>query len=115
MSKVRLEIYCQIYDFNSDPLTASEVFQMRKLKTNQSGRFTELQEMGVIESAGKRKCRLTGIEVLTWKTTPSLPKPLSKPPKKTTIETVRKRIISLGKKLKDPEKSELREIYHLLD
>jgi hypothetical protein len=71
LTKRRFEVYEAIY--NSAPCTASEVFKAKHLKTNQSGRFTELRELGVIYEKGERKCSITGRNVIEWDLTNRLP------------------------------------------
>lgn len=55
-------------------MTANEVFEQLNLKTNQSGRFTEMLEMGVIQEVGERVCSITGRNVILWDVTDQLPK-----------------------------------------
>ena len=66
----------QVYEtlFNKGSMTCSEVLQYLNLQTNQSGRFTELKEKGVIKEVGKRECRVTGHRVYLWDVTSELPK-----------------------------------------
>jgi hypothetical protein len=71
LSKRRLQVYESI--FNYAPCTASEVFNDKNLKTNQSGRFTELRDLGVIYEKGERLCRITGRNVIEWDLTDRLP------------------------------------------
>ena len=71
LSKRRLQVYESIY--NSAPCTASEVFKDKNLKTNQSGRFTELRDLGVIYEKGERTCSITGKNVIEWDLTDRLP------------------------------------------
>lgn len=71
LSKRRLQVYESIY--NSAPCTASEVFKEKNLKTNQSGRFTELRDLGVIYEKGERICSITGRNVIEWDLTDRLP------------------------------------------
>jgi hypothetical protein len=71
LSKRRLQVYESIY--NSAPCTASEVFKDKNLKTNQSGRFTELRDLGVIYEKGERLCSITGMNVIEWDLTDRLP------------------------------------------
>jgi hypothetical protein len=71
LSKRRLQVYESIY--NSAPCTASEVFKDKNLKTNQSGRFTELRDLGVIYEKGERVCSITGMNVIEWDLTDRLP------------------------------------------
>jgi hypothetical protein len=71
LSKRRLEVYEAIY--KNAPCSASEIFNVRNLKTNQSGRFTELRDLGVIYEKGIKKCRVTGKNVIEWDLTDNLP------------------------------------------
>jgi hypothetical protein len=71
LSKRRLQVYESI--FNHAPCTASEVFNDKNLKTNQSGRFTELRDLGVIYERGERLCTVTGRNVIEWDLTDRLP------------------------------------------
>ena len=79
LSKRRLQVYESIY--NSAPCTASEVFKEKNLKTNQSGRFTELRDLGVIYEKGERVCSITGRNVIEWGLTDRLPINLKNPNK----------------------------------
>ena len=71
LSKRRLQVYESI--FNYAPCTASEVFNEKNLKTNQSRRFSELRDLGVIYEKGERLCRVTGRNVIEWDLTDRLP------------------------------------------
>tara|TARA_R110002050_G_scaffold81507_1_gene174281 strand:- start:132 stop:557 length:426 start_codon:yes stop_codon:yes gene_type:complete len=79
LSKRRLQVYESIY--NSAPCTASEVFKEKNLKTNQSGRFTELRDLGVIYEKGERVCSITGRNVIEWDLTDRLPITVKNPNK----------------------------------
>jgi cation transport regulator ChaB len=79
LSKRRLQVYESI--FNYAPCTASEVFNDKNLKTNQSGRFTELRDLGVIYEKGERLCRVTGRNVIEWDLTDRLPVNIKNPNK----------------------------------
>lgn len=76
LSKMRMLVFESIHIL--EPCTASEVFQYAKLKTNQSGRITELLQMGVIEEAGIVNCPVTQINVMSWKLSGKMPKALPK-------------------------------------
>tara|TARA_R110000824_G_scaffold5954_1_gene27313 strand:+ start:140 stop:550 length:411 start_codon:yes stop_codon:yes gene_type:complete len=76
LTKRRLEVYESI--FNYAPCTASEVFNDKNLKTNQSGRFTELRDLGVIYEKCVRPCRITGRNVIEWDLTDRLPVDIKK-------------------------------------
>ena len=71
LSKRRLQVFESV--FNNAPCTASEVFNEKNFKTNQSGRFTELRDLGVIYEKGERLCRVTGRNVIEWDLTDRLP------------------------------------------
>ena len=71
LSKRRMEVYEAIY--KNSPCSASEIFNVRNLKTNQSGRFTELRDLGVIYEKGIKKCNVTGKNVIEWDLTDRLP------------------------------------------
>jgi len=76
LSKMKFLIYEDLYLFG--PSTANEVFKRLNLETNQSGRFTELLEAGVIYESGQRECGVTGRNVTEWNVTNELPKQISK-------------------------------------
>jgi len=71
LSKRRLQVYESV--LTNAPCTASEVFNKKNLKTNQSGRFTELRDLGVIYEKGERLCSVTGRNVIEWDLTDRLP------------------------------------------
>ena len=79
LSKRRLQVYESIYNYA--PCTASEVFKEKNLKTNQSGRFTELRDLGVIYEKGERTCSITGKNVIEWDLTDRLPVNIKNPNK----------------------------------
>ena len=85
LSKRRLQVFESI--FNNAPCTASEVFNEKNLKTNQSGRFTELRDLGVIYEKGERLCTVTGRNVIEWDLTDRLPVNVKK-----TIKTKKQKI-----------------------
>lgn len=72
LSRMRFVIYECL--FCHGPLTAQEVFKRLSLESNQSGRFTEMREMGVVYEVGERECRITGRDVIEWDVTGDLPK-----------------------------------------
>jgi hypothetical protein len=71
LSNMRLKIYKIICDFPNQ--TAGEIFHYKEMQTNQSGRFTELEQLGVIRSSGKRNCTITGRLAHTWEITGEKP------------------------------------------
>lgn len=124
-----IEVYHQIHDegllsnrrlqvwdciFEHGPMTASQVFQKLNIKTNQSGRLTELAEMGVIRETHKGSCPVTGREVYFWKTTNVLPVKPKKITLKEQKEAVLQDIVTLGERLPMTYKGDLRKIYHKL-
>ena len=78
----------QVYDYlyHKGPKTAAEVFQALGMKTNQSGRFTELEKHGVIQQVGTKEDSITGMKVTLWDVTSNLPVPISKPKSKADIK-----------------------------
>lgn len=68
----RLRIYTEIV--NSPKITSSELFDKLNLKTNQSGRLTELQKLGCIKEFETRKCNQTGNTAISWISTEKLPR-----------------------------------------
>ena len=79
LTESRLRIYRAIV--YNPKVTSSEVFHFLGLKTNQSGRFTELHELGLIKIHETRLCKVTNRKVISWISTNELPK---KKPKKQT-------------------------------
>ena len=71
LSKMRLNMLEAI--LNNAPCTASEAFKTLGCKTNQSGRITELKELGVIYEVKTRICNVTGRNVIEWDLTDRLP------------------------------------------
>lgn len=65
----------KVYDFIMwhSNCTAREAADALGMQTNQSGRFTELRNLGVIKETGKRKCRISGKTSITWDVTSLLP------------------------------------------
>jgi hypothetical protein len=65
----------QVYDWiwHHGPCTAAGVFRALDMKTNQSGRFTELEKQGVIEEVGRTEDADTGMIVTLWDVTQHLP------------------------------------------
>jgi hypothetical protein len=72
LSDCRFMVYKAIYEMNG--CTASELFNRTGLKTNQSSRFTELRELGVIREVETRICKVTGRNAIEWDLTDRLPK-----------------------------------------
>ena len=102
LSKRRLQVYESIY--NSAPCTASEVFKDKNLKTNQSGRFTELRDLGVIYEKGERLCSITGMNVIEWDLTDRLPVNIKKP-NNTKKQRINDALNSLRKLYKNKDNS----------
>jgi len=127
LSKRRMEVYSTLY--HHGPLTANEVFKILSKNgdaatcaaSNSAARFSELREMGVICEVQVRKCSVTGMNVIEWDVTPSLPRKVQKKKKLTKNqkkEIILNKLVAHGKKQlpvknEDVEsyKNELREIY----
>jgi len=98
LTKRRLEVYEAIYNFA--PCTASEVFKANNLETNQSGRFTELRNLGVIYEVRTRKCNITKRTAIEWDLTDRLPK-MVKPNSNSKPKNLKKCILYLINKMND--------------
>tara|TARA_R110000803_G_scaffold210472_1_gene282391 strand:- start:2003 stop:2416 length:414 start_codon:yes stop_codon:yes gene_type:complete len=74
--------------------TAAEIMSGLGLERNQSGRFTELQNLGCITEGDTRKCNQTGNSAITWISTDKLPaketikKPTKVERKSETIQNI---------------------------
>ena len=117
LSSRRLQIYKAIIDHPNS--TASEILNKLGLKSNQSGRFTELAESGVILAAFQRKCRITGNNANVWSSTRELPKEvektkLTKKERLDHLEETVNLVVSLGKQLEGTQRSDLLRIYNRL-
>ena len=111
INEMQFKIYDTIY--HNGPITSNEVFMIHQMETNQSGRFTELSQMGVIHEAEKRKCGITGNTAIAWGTTNSLPdkKKIQKHSDKNKALNM---IVAIGKVLPEKHRPELRDIYFLV-
>ena len=78
------------------PMTANEAFNVLKdqmgsdfrFDSNTRARFTEMRDLGVIEEAPARECKITGRECIVWKLT-------GRAPVKVQRKTARQRIAEL--------------------
>lgn len=91
------------------PRTANEIFWDLGMQTNQSGRFTELQEMDVIEESGTRICSITGNRATVWEVTGRMPKKTKVMDKK--LQTILNSIAKVGKEIDESLKPRLRQAY----
>jgi hypothetical protein len=118
LSKRRLEVLETL--LKSAPCTSSEAITKSGAKFGVFGvssRFTELRDLGVIYEVRVRKCTVTNRNVIEWDLTDKLPVKVKKEKAKTKKEKAKEAlslIESLGKRLNEPEKSELRDIWHLI-
>jgi len=87
-----------IYDwlFNHGPATAREVFATLRLQTNQSGRFTEMRDYGVLQEVGERPCHITGQTSILWDVTSFVPsvKLIGHETKLTRLRRLTRRLVS---------------------
>jgi len=112
LSKRRFEVYECI--FNNGPSTALEILDKLDLKTNQSGRFTELSDRGCITAVGTKKCSITGNQSLSWDVTCDLPRYTPRVlTKKQKKKKLLKDMVKLGLRVDMNEecKKHLRDIY----
>ena len=117
LSKRRFETYEALMKIA--PCTASEV--QLSIGYNNGGRdcmkrISELRDRGVICEVRTRKCTVTGKNVIEWDLTDNLPTKLkaTQTIKQQKVSQALSLIESLGKRLNEPEKAELRAIWHLV-
>lgn len=74
LGRTQREVYNALYQYG--PLTQNELhfwhFQERQPRDVQP-RVSELVKLGVVKSAGKRQCNITGRVCMTWETTDEMP------------------------------------------
>jgi len=69
LGKLQKEVYLYLLDHPNS--TQSEVSSgLNKQRGSVNPRFGELYSKGLIDSTGKRKCKITGTNVLVWKVIP---------------------------------------------
>lgn len=84
ISERRAQIYAILYKHG--PLTAGEALKFVEEEfgyrpySSTHGRFTELRDMGVVKELGKKKCDMTGREVILWDVTAAFPTKIEKMP-----------------------------------
>jgi hypothetical protein len=85
LSKRRLQVYSEI---RNQAGTACEILKRLDLPSNQSGRFTELFQMGAIVEIEKRNCKVTGNRAIVWNVTNEMPTKLKKQSNKQIISNL---------------------------
>lgn len=82
LSKLRFTVYEAL--FKHGPMTQMELCHLLRGdkysydRQSLTPRFAELLDAGVIKDVGKRKCSITGNEVLVWDVTDRLPKKVTR-------------------------------------
>lgn len=81
LSDRRFEIYKILY--KTGPMTANEISEYMRGRnyakgSNAHARLCELRELGVVKEVAEVKCSITGMTVIQWDVTDSLPKKLEK-------------------------------------
>ena len=120
LPKKRMQVYEVL--FNNGALTGSQIAVLFKKKHPSSehsesirNRITELVQQGVVAEVDTIECPITGNMVLQFQTTDSLPVKLErKETKHQKVSQALSLIESLGKRLNEPEKAELRAIWSLV-
>jgi len=115
LSKRRFEVYEALFYYG--PMTQVETgvkLHLEKMHSSISPRFAELRDRGVIEEIGEKYCSVTGMHVILWDVTDSLPAPLPKPKSKKEIKKeLLEKIVTLGFAIDSQWKPQLRDIYRL--
>lgn len=96
LSKRRLEVYEQLYEYG--PMTAGQIGRrmvgyrsaVSTADRNIHARLTELRDAGCIKELGEKKCPVTGMLVIVWDVTTSLPRLLNKEIKETRNEKIKR-------------------------
>jgi hypothetical protein len=115
LTKARLQVYEALYNIGK-PSTAREIFATMNIVKFEATRLTELRKMGAIYEVSTRKCSITNKNVIEWDLTDKLPVKLkaTQTIKQQKVSQALSLIESLGKRLNEPEKAELRAIWHLV-
>ena len=97
-------------------IKANGLLSKSRLQVYEALYKTELREQGVIYEKGEKKCNITGRNVIEWDLTDNLPIKLNvtQTIKQQKVSQALSLIESLGKRLNEPEKTELRAIWHLV-
>ena len=115
LSKSRLQVYEALYKMGK-PSTAREIFDTMNIVKFEAGRLTELRNMGAVYENKVRECTITNKNVIEYDLTDNLPTKLkaTQTIKQQKVSQALSLIESLGKRLNEPEKAELRAIWHLV-
>lgn len=96
---MRLTVYNWLY--HHETATRSELDNALRgpyeVNPSYHKRLSELERMGIVETAGERRCRVTGRNCILWRTTDlSSPRPLP-PSRQSKTETIAKYDFLIGK------------------
>ena len=112
LSERRFQFYEIIYRYGPLSITAALEIASKTIRSNnigsQSGRFSELEALGVIETVGSQKCPKSGHEVNLWAVTGALPK---KPKKR---ESKMKALERKNEELKGALKDAMKRNYEMM-
>ena len=92
LSKRRFQVYDRIY--HHGPETARQTLDGLNLRSNQTGRFTELEELGMIKEVGKTNCEKTGFTVTLYDVTSKLPVKVKKLNKKEKVTNIKALLVA---------------------
>lgn len=112
LSKKRMELYDHIYKHG--PLTSNSAFSALGWKTNMSGRFTELEDLGVIRAIGKTQDQGSGNTVTLWDVTKYLPEQAKKYTRKDWKDTALRIIENIGPLSDDRIRPELKNLHAII-
>lgn len=90
LTEKRWQVYRTLY--GRGPMTAQELFKAVGCDTNQSGRFTELRDMGLIQELGTKKCPVTGNTAIEWDVT-SLDDPITPEKKPSRLKELEEALV----------------------
>jgi hypothetical protein len=72
LSDMRFSVYQALYNLNK-PSTRREVYATMNVSNQESTRFTELRNLGVIYEKTTRKCSISGRTSIEWDLTDNIP------------------------------------------
>jgi len=86
LSEMRFKVYECV--FNHGPMTSKEVFSRLMLETNQSGRFSELRDAGVLKEVGTMLSGATKRPAILWDVTWDLPQKVTRKSRRAEIKLI---------------------------
>lgn len=96
LSAVRFAAYQALFKYG--PMTGAELDNSLKSQGGRGHyhkRLPELRDMDVVAEVGRRKCRVTGHNAITWDVTPHLPKDMPSQVARPSAKIMSKALVQL--------------------